>query len=256
MDGADAPDTAFDNVDARTATVTANFGWCAARYLVGATWSSWTGVVDKTVIAPPVEGGGGDLFESLLFGYDGSTNEDGKLRDLGPFGGDLTFHGATHVTSYVDPDMVTHPQVISCDGEWMVDYVEGQVRQTPEVFTGGTWATKLVFGNNESMSVSLMDGGSILSAGNTYACSIVRCDAQLPFGMLAYQYSYDLSEGDKYLVPQDGRFHWLFHTWDVAEGKYFLKVDDGEPIDIGYAFPVGGNVMGLSCRTAFFLMAA
>lgn len=50
---ADAPDTAFVNVDAKTATVTVDFGWCAARYRVGTTWSSWTGVVDATVIAPP-----------------------------------------------------------------------------------------------------------------------------------------------------------------------------------------------------------
>jgi hypothetical protein len=199
-------------------------------------------------------GGGGDLFENLLFGYDGSTNQNGTLRDLGPYGGDLTFHGSTQVTSYVDADSVRHPQVISCDGEWMVDYVEGQVRQTPEIFTGGTLATKLVFGSNDSMNMCLMDKGSILAGGDSYVCSIVRCDAQLPFDMLGYRYSYNLSESDKYLVPQDGRFHWLFHTWDVAAGKYFLKVDDGEPIDIGYAFPIfGGTVYGTELPDCVFL---
>jgi len=53
VDGADSPDTAFVNVDAKTATVTVDFGWCAARYLVGTTWSSWTNVVPATVVAPP-----------------------------------------------------------------------------------------------------------------------------------------------------------------------------------------------------------
>ena len=226
---ADFPDTEFVNVNATTATVTVDFDYCAARYRVGATWSSWTGVLDATVIAPPAE--------SLLFGYDGITNLDGTLRDLGPYGGDLTFYGSTQIISYVDPDSVVHPHVISCDGEWKVDYVEGQVRQTPEVFTAGTWATKLICGDNASLSMSLIDDGSILASGDNYACSAVSCYAQLPFGMLAYRYSYLLSDNDSYLVPQDGRFHWLFHTWNVAEGKYFLKVDDGEPIDIGYAFP-------------------
>jgi len=198
-------------------------------------------------------GGGGDLFESLLFGYDGTTNEDGTLKDLGPYGGDLTFYGSTQVTSYVDTDSVLHPQVISCDGEWMVDYVEGQVRETPEIFTGGAWATKLVFGENESMNTALLGGGSILTASMNYACSTVRCDAQLPFDMLGCRYSYNLSVDDKYLVPQDGRFHWLFHTWNVTEGKYFLKVDDGEPIDIGYAFAGGGTQYGTERPDCVFL---
>jgi hypothetical protein len=52
---ADAPDTAFVNVDATTATVTVDFGWCAARYRVGTTWSSWTDVVDATVVPPPAK---------------------------------------------------------------------------------------------------------------------------------------------------------------------------------------------------------
>src|SRR5690348_16126732 len=47
---ADAPYTAFVNVDAKTANVTVDFGWCAARYRVGNVWSSWTGVVPATVI--------------------------------------------------------------------------------------------------------------------------------------------------------------------------------------------------------------
>jgi hypothetical protein len=42
---ADSPDTEFDTVNATTATVTVDFAFCAARYLVGATWSRWTGVV-------------------------------------------------------------------------------------------------------------------------------------------------------------------------------------------------------------------
>ena len=42
---ADSPDTAFVIVDTTTATVTVDFTFCAARYRVGATWSSWTGVV-------------------------------------------------------------------------------------------------------------------------------------------------------------------------------------------------------------------
>jgi len=42
---ADSPDTEFVIVDTTTATVTKDFAFCAARYRVGATWSSWTGVV-------------------------------------------------------------------------------------------------------------------------------------------------------------------------------------------------------------------
>jgi hypothetical protein len=53
VSGADSPDTAFVNVDAKTATVTVDFGWCAARYQVGNVWSSWTDVVTATVIVPP-----------------------------------------------------------------------------------------------------------------------------------------------------------------------------------------------------------
>jgi hypothetical protein len=58
---ADSPDTAFVNVDATTATVTVDLAYCAARYRVGATWSSWTGVLDATVIPPP-----GQLVEPTL----------------------------------------------------------------------------------------------------------------------------------------------------------------------------------------------
>jgi hypothetical protein len=50
---ADFPDTEFVTIDATTATVTVDFAYCAARYRVGSTWSSWTSVVDATVIPPP-----------------------------------------------------------------------------------------------------------------------------------------------------------------------------------------------------------
>ncbi len=49
---ADFPDTDFVTINATTATVTVDFAYCAARYLVGTTWSNWTGVVDATVLAP------------------------------------------------------------------------------------------------------------------------------------------------------------------------------------------------------------
>jgi hypothetical protein len=49
---ADFPDTEFVVINATTATVTVDFAYCAARYQVGGTWSSWTGVLDATVIAP------------------------------------------------------------------------------------------------------------------------------------------------------------------------------------------------------------
>jgi hypothetical protein len=52
VEDADFPDTEFVIINAATATVTVDFAYCAARYLVGATWSPWTGVVDATVIAP------------------------------------------------------------------------------------------------------------------------------------------------------------------------------------------------------------
>ena len=45
---ADAPDAVFVNIDARTATVSVDFGWCAARYRVGTIWSDWTGVIVAT----------------------------------------------------------------------------------------------------------------------------------------------------------------------------------------------------------------
>jgi hypothetical protein len=47
---ADWPDSDFVTVNATTATCTSNFSYCAARYQVGETWSSWTGVVYKDVI--------------------------------------------------------------------------------------------------------------------------------------------------------------------------------------------------------------
>jgi hypothetical protein len=50
---ADARDADFVVINATTATVTVNFAYCAARYRVGATWSSWTGVLDATLIPPP-----------------------------------------------------------------------------------------------------------------------------------------------------------------------------------------------------------
>ena len=52
---ADAPDTDFININSMTATVTVDFAYCAARYRVGATWSSWTGVFDATVIPQPTQ---------------------------------------------------------------------------------------------------------------------------------------------------------------------------------------------------------
>jgi hypothetical protein len=52
---ADAPDTEYVIINLTTATVTVDFGWCAARYRVGTTWSDWTGVVDATVITPPAQ---------------------------------------------------------------------------------------------------------------------------------------------------------------------------------------------------------
>jgi len=52
---ADFPDTEFTSINLAIATVTADFAYCAARYRVGATWSSWTGVVDATVITPPAQ---------------------------------------------------------------------------------------------------------------------------------------------------------------------------------------------------------
>lgn len=44
---ADFPDTEFTVINQATATVTADFTYCAARYRVGATWSSWTGVTSN-----------------------------------------------------------------------------------------------------------------------------------------------------------------------------------------------------------------
>ena len=55
VDEADAPDTEFVSINSTTANVTVDFAYCAARYRVGATWSSWTGVLDATVIPPPVQ---------------------------------------------------------------------------------------------------------------------------------------------------------------------------------------------------------
>jgi len=49
---ADSPDTEFVIVNATTATVTQEFAYCAARYRVGTTWSSWSGVVDRTILTP------------------------------------------------------------------------------------------------------------------------------------------------------------------------------------------------------------
>ena len=49
---ADSPDTEFVTINETIATVTVDFACCAARYLVGTTWSSWSGVVE---IGPPVQ---------------------------------------------------------------------------------------------------------------------------------------------------------------------------------------------------------
>jgi len=107
---ADFPDTEFVIINAATTTVTADFTYCAARYLVGTTWSSWTGVVDKTVIEPPVQlvltsdGHGRLSWSSNVFSpyeyaigyssdgvtfndeYDGSTNGN-MTRDLSGLAG-------------------------------------------------------------------------------------------------------------------------------------------------------------------------
>jgi len=61
VEDADGPDTEFTIINATTATVTVDFAYCAARYLVGTTWSDWTGVLDATVIPPP-----GQLVEPTL----------------------------------------------------------------------------------------------------------------------------------------------------------------------------------------------
>jgi len=53
VQGADFPDAEFVTINATTATVTVDFAYCAARYRVGATWSSWTSVVDTTPLVPP-----------------------------------------------------------------------------------------------------------------------------------------------------------------------------------------------------------
>ena len=81
VDGADAPDTAFVNVDAKTATVTVDFGWCAARYLVGTTWSSWTGVVYKDAIALPPLPTGPDYL-SAAGGGNGIVIVDWDMLDV------------------------------------------------------------------------------------------------------------------------------------------------------------------------------
>ena len=99
---ADAPDTAFVNVDAKTATVTVDFGWCAARYLVGTTWSSWTNVVPATVVAPSAP----------------------SLVSLGTVAGDTTWRGTAPVAvddwQFCVTDSAFDPEVKSFD-QWVAD---------------------------------------------------------------------------------------------------------------------------------------
>ena len=49
---ADVPDIDFVTLNGTTATTTHGFAYCAARYLIGDIWSSWTGVVDRTILTP------------------------------------------------------------------------------------------------------------------------------------------------------------------------------------------------------------
>ena len=99
---ADAPDTAFVNVDAKTATVTVDFGWCAARYLVGTTWSNWTNVVPAMVIAPSAP----------------------SLVSLGTVAGDTTWRGTAPVAvddwQFCVTDSAFDPEVKSFD-QWVAD---------------------------------------------------------------------------------------------------------------------------------------
>jgi len=99
---ADAPDTAFVNVDAKTATVTVDFGWCAARYRVGNIWSSWTGVVDETVVGLSAP----------------------SLVSLGTVAGDTTWRGIAPVAvddwQFCITDSAFDPQVKSFD-QWVAD---------------------------------------------------------------------------------------------------------------------------------------
>ena len=53
VDGADSSDSEFVSINAKTATVTIGFAYCAVRYRVGLRWSDWTGILDRTVIPPP-----------------------------------------------------------------------------------------------------------------------------------------------------------------------------------------------------------
>ena len=79
VQGADFPDTEFVTINATTATVTVDFAYCAARYRVGATWSSWTSVVDTTPLVPPapvvvsfqVTDNGGLIDLSVVWTWDG-----------------------------------------------------------------------------------------------------------------------------------------------------------------------------------------
>ena len=48
VDSADSSDTDFTTIDDVTATVTIGFNYCTARYRVGATWSSWSSIVERT----------------------------------------------------------------------------------------------------------------------------------------------------------------------------------------------------------------
>jgi len=72
---ADSPDTEFVIVNATTATVTQEFAYCAARYRVGATWSSWTGVVDRTILTP-----------LLVLSSDGHGRLSWTLNFITPYG--------------------------------------------------------------------------------------------------------------------------------------------------------------------------
>jgi hypothetical protein len=99
---ADFPDTEFVVINPTTATFTVDFAYCAARYRVGATWSSWTNVVPKTVIAPTAP----------------------SLVSLGTVTGDTTWQAAATVAvdawQFCTTDTPFDPEVKSFD-EWVAD---------------------------------------------------------------------------------------------------------------------------------------